>query len=41
MLLFVDILKPFMLFIGGCKFKPLPLEISKYIFLSFKDLAFQ
>jgi hypothetical protein len=40
MLLFVDLLWPSMLFVGGWNFKPLPLERLKQIFFPLKDLVF-
>jgi hypothetical protein len=41
MLLFVDLLKPYVLFIGGVKFGTPSTKMSKQIFLPPKDLAFQ
>jgi hypothetical protein len=41
MLLFVDLLRPSMLFAGGGEFEPLPLEMLKQIFHPLKDSTFQ
>ncbi len=40
LLLFVDLLGPSVLFVRGWNFEPLPLEMSKHIFLPVKDLMF-
>jgi hypothetical protein len=39
--LFVDLLEPFVLFVKGWKFKPLPPKTLKENFLPLKDLVFQ
>jgi len=41
MLLFVDLLKPYVLFVGGVKFGTPSIKMSKQIFFPPKDLMFQ